>query len=72
MQQGATDPRNFVKKAVSWAIRNIGKRNLALHQAAIGAAQEIQRIDSKAARWVASDVLRELESDAVVRRLQQA
>jgi 3-methyladenine DNA glycosylase AlkD len=72
VQQGATDPRNFVKKAVSWAIRNIGKRNLALHQAAIGAAQEIQRIDSKAARWVASDVLRELESDAVVRRLQQA
>jgi 3-methyladenine DNA glycosylase AlkD len=72
IQQGATDPRNFVKKAVSWAIRNIGKRNLTLHQAAIGAAQEIQRIDSKAARWVASDVLRELESEAVVRRLQQA
>jgi 3-methyladenine DNA glycosylase AlkD len=72
IQQGATDPRNFVKKAVSWAIRNIGKHNLTLHQAAIGAAQEIQRIDSKAARWIASDVLRELESDTVVRRPQQA
>jgi 3-methyladenine DNA glycosylase AlkD len=72
IQQSATDPRNFVKKAVSWAIRSIGKRNPTLHQAAIGAAQEIQRIDSKAARWIASDVLRELESDTVARRLQQA
>jgi 3-methyladenine DNA glycosylase AlkD len=69
-QQGATDPRNFVKKAVSWAMRNIGKRNPTLHQAAIGAAQEIQRINSKAARWIAADVLRELQSDAVAKRLQ--
>ena len=69
--RGATDERNFVKKAVNWALRNIGKRNLNLNKAAIGAAKEIQRLDSKAARWVASDTLRELESEAVQARLRR-
>jgi 3-methyladenine DNA glycosylase AlkD len=69
--RGATDERNFVKKAVNWALRNIGKRNLNLNQAAINAAKEIQRLDSKAARWVASDALRELESEAVQARLKR-
>jgi len=69
--RGATDERNFVKKAVNWALRNIGKRNLNLSKAAIGAAKEIQRLDSKAARWVASDTLRELESEAVQARLRR-
>ena len=69
--RGATDERNFVKKAVNWALRNIGKRNLNLNKAAIGAAKEIQRLDSKAARWVASDTLRELESEAVQTRLRR-
>jgi 3-methyladenine DNA glycosylase AlkD len=68
--RGATDERNFVKKAVNWALRNIGKRNLNLNQAAINTAKEIQRLDSKAARWVASDTLRELESEAVQTRLR--
>ena len=67
----ATDERNFVKKAVNWALRNIGKRNLNLNRAAINTAKEIQRLDSKAARWVASDAIRELESDAVQRRLKR-
>lgn len=68
--RGATDERNFVKKAVNWALRNIGKRNLNLNGAAINAAKKIQRLDSKAARWVASDAIRELESEGVQRRLK--
>jgi 3-methyladenine DNA glycosylase AlkD len=63
--RGATDERKFVKKAVNWALRNIGKRNLKLNEAAIRTAKEIQRLDSKAARWVASDAIRELESEAI-------
>jgi len=67
----ATDERNFVKKAVNWALRNIGKRNLNLNGAAINTAKEIQRLDSKAARWIAADAIRELESDAVQSRLRR-
>jgi len=69
--RGATDERNFVKKAVNWALRNIGKRNLNLNEAAINAAKEIKRLDSKAARWVASDALRELESAVIQSRLRR-
>ena len=69
--RGATDERNFVKKAVNWALRNIGKRNLNLNEAAINTAKEIKRLDSKPARWVASDTLRELESDAIQSRLRR-
>jgi len=68
--RNANDERNFVKKAVNWALRNIGKRNSNLNRAAIDAAKEIQRFDSKTARWVASDAIRELESEAVQRRLR--
>jgi 3-methyladenine DNA glycosylase AlkD len=56
----ATDPRNLVKKAVSWALRAIGKRNPHLRRAAIAAAEDIRAVDSPAARWIASDALREL------------
>ena len=66
----ATDERNFVKKAVNWALRQIGKRNLTLNRAAIAAAREIARRESPAARWIARDALRELESAAVQRRLR--
>ena len=69
--RGATDERNFVKKAVNWALRNIGKRNLNLNKAAVNTAREIQRLDSKAAHWIASDTIRELESAAVQRRLKR-
>ena len=69
--RGATDERNFVKKAVNWALRNIGKRNLNLNEAAINAAKAIQQLDSKAARWIASDAIRELESDAIQSRLRR-
>jgi 3-methyladenine DNA glycosylase AlkD len=69
--RGATDERNFVKKAVNWALRNIGKRNLNLNKAAINIAKEIKQLDSKAARWVAADAIRELESDAIQSRLRR-
>jgi 3-methyladenine DNA glycosylase AlkD len=68
--RGVTDERNFVKKAVNWAIRNIGKRNLNLNREALNAAKEIRRLDSKAARWVASDAIRELESESIQKRLR--
>lgn len=69
--RGATDERNFVRKAVNWALRNIGKRNLNLNEAAINTAREIQRLGSKAARWIAADAIRELESEAVQIRLRK-
>jgi len=71
IEAGADDPRNYVKKAVSWALRQIGKRNLRLHPHALAAAGRIAARPSKSARWVASDVLRELGSEAVLRRLAQ-
>jgi 3-methyladenine DNA glycosylase AlkD len=71
VKRGATDERNFVKKAVSWALRNIGKRNLNLNKAAIKTAKEILRIDSSTARWIASDTIRELSSAPVQRRLRK-
>jgi 3-methyladenine DNA glycosylase AlkD len=71
IKKGATDDRNFVKKAVNWALRQIGKRNLALNRKAIAAAKEIQRLESSAARWVAHDALRELRSEKIQHRLSQ-
>ena len=68
---GATDERNFVKKAVNWALRNIGKRNQALNKEAIEVAKEIQGIDSKSARWIASNAIRELENEKVQERLRK-
>lgn len=70
--KAATDDRNYVRKGVSWALRNIGKRNLALNRKAIEAARRIRTIDARAARWIASDALRELTGDAVQRRLRAA
>ncbi|MBL7163545.1 MAG: DNA alkylation repair protein [Anaerolineales bacterium] len=71
IQREATDPRNFVKKAVNWALRNIGKRNRDLNKAAIEAAKEIREIDNKTARWIASNAIRELESEKVQERLRK-
>jgi 3-methyladenine DNA glycosylase AlkD len=63
--QHAVDNRNYVKKAVNWALRNIGKRNTVLHKKALDLAYEIKQIDSQAARWIAADAIRELSSDKV-------
>lgn len=70
IQRAATDERNFVKKAVNWALRNIGKRNIALNRRAIKTAGEIQKIGSKSARWIAADALRELQIQVVQERLR--
>jgi 3-methyladenine DNA glycosylase AlkD len=65
----ADDPRNFVKKAVNWALRQIGKRSVHLNALAIQTAEGIRQIESSAARWIASDALRELTSARVKARL---
>jgi 3-methyladenine DNA glycosylase AlkD len=67
----ATDERNFVKKAVNWALRQIGKRDRRLNGLAVKTAEQIRKIDSKAARWIAADALRELTSDKVRQRLKR-
>ena len=69
IKREASDNRNYVKKAVNWALRQIGKRDPHLNEMAIRAAKEIQQIDSRSANWVASDALRELTSEAVQKRL---
>jgi 3-methyladenine DNA glycosylase AlkD len=82
IERGAFDERNFVKKAVNWALRNIGKRDLALHAAAVACAEHIREVankkagggrggnaDVRAARWVAADALRELGSEKTLARL---
>ncbi|VVB93852.1 DNA alkylation repair enzyme [uncultured archaeon] len=66
----ANDERNYVRKAVNWALRQIGKRNLNLNRAAIETANEIRKMDSKAAKWIASDALRELTDEKVQKRLR--
>lgn len=71
IKKGATDERNLVKKAVSWALRNIGKRNPNLNDVAIKTSKEIQKMDSKSARWIASDAIQDLTSDATKRRLRK-
>ncbi len=69
IRREATDERHFVKKAVNWALRQIGKRNARLNRQAIRAARQIRAMDSPSARWIAGDALRELTSPAVQRRL---
>lgn len=69
IKREAIDERNYVKKAVSWALRQIGKRNLNLNGRAIKIAKEIQEMDSKSAKWIASDAIRELTSEAVQKKL---
>jgi 3-methyladenine DNA glycosylase AlkD len=70
LAEAADDERNFVKKAVNWALRQIGKRNRALNAAAIETAERIAARDSKAARWIAKDALRELTGEAAQKRLK--
>lgn len=67
--RAATDDRNFVKKAVSWALRGIGKRNPALHAAAVKLASRLADSPNPAARWTGKDALRDLATAATLRRL---
>jgi 3-methyladenine DNA glycosylase AlkD len=84
IERAAWDDRNFVKKAVNWALRNIGKRNLALNASAIACAEKIRASANKragddrggdsgarSARWVATDALRELRSNKLQTRLNR-
>ena len=72
IEREARDDRNFVKKAVNWALRNIGKRNQRLNREAIRAAERIRQQGTSSARWIAADALRELKSPAVQARLRRA
>src|SRR5580700_8831258 len=71
IERESHDERNFVRKAVNWALRNIGKRNLRLNKAAIRAAERMRGQNSRSARWIAADVLRELKSETVQERLER-
>lgn len=68
---GASDERNYVKKAVNWALRGLGKRSHFLNKKAIETAKELQKFNSKSARWIASDALRELENPAIKKRIKR-
>lgn len=72
IERHASDERNFVKKAVSWALRGIGKRSVGLHAPALAVAERLAASESKAARWVGKDAVKELESEAVRARMQRA
>jgi 3-methyladenine DNA glycosylase AlkD len=69
IEREATDERNFVKKAVNWALRQIGKRSTYLHARAVASAERIATIESRSARWIARDALRELNGVAIRSRL---
>lgn len=71
IEGGATDPRNYVRKAVNWALRQVGKRDIVLNQAAIECGERLLLTGDRTARWVATDALRELRSPAVLERLSQ-
>jgi 3-methyladenine DNA glycosylase AlkD len=61
IKKASTDERNFVRKAVNWALRGIGKRNLILTEEALRCSKEIQKLNNKTAKWIANDAIRELE-----------
>lgn len=69
IEKFADDDRNFVKKAVNWALRQVGKRNTELNRAAVACAERLAARPEPSARWIGRDALRELTSDKVQRRL---
>jgi 3-methyladenine DNA glycosylase AlkD len=69
--QASDDERNYVKKAVNWALRNLGKRSQVMNAQAIAVAQEIQGRGTRPARWIATDALRELTSEKMQLRLRK-
>jgi 3-methyladenine DNA glycosylase AlkD len=69
IERAATDPRNFVKKSVNWALRSVGKRNRALHAAAISVSRRLAGAEEAAPRWIGKDALRELSGPSVLRRV---
>jgi 3-methyladenine DNA glycosylase AlkD len=71
IERESVDDRNFVRKAVNWALRQIGKRNLALNRLAVKTAKQILKKESSSARWIASDAIRELTSASVRRKISK-
>jgi len=71
IKKESTDERNYVKKAVNWALRNIGKRNFYLNKKAIETAKEIQKLNSKSAKWIANDAIRELSNEKIQNRIKK-
>jgi len=71
IKKGVTDERNFVKKAVNWAIRQIGKRNRALNKRTVAFCRELREIDSPSARWIVADAMRELTDEKTIGRLKK-
>ena len=71
IKREATDGRDMVKKSVSWALRNIGKRNPTMNQMALKAARDIQNMGTRSARWIGSDVIRDLTSETVQKRFKR-
>ncbi len=69
--EGAVDNRNMIKKSVNWAIRQIGKRNVRLHTEAIKLSEFIWQMESKSAKWIATDALRELKNEKTIGRIKQ-
>jgi 3-methyladenine DNA glycosylase AlkD len=70
IKSNINDNRNYVKKAISWSLRHIGKRNLELHKIVLNFSDEIKKLESKNARWIASDVIRDLNSISTKKRLK--
>ena len=69
IKEESYDERNFVKKAVNWALRQIGKRDYELYEKAKACAEEIKMLDSKSARWIATDALREFRTETTMKIL---
>ncbi len=69
LEREAADARNYVKKAVNWSLRQIGKRNRRLHRAAVASARRVARVHDRNARWIAADALRELTDPRTIGRL---
>ena len=70
VERGATDPRNFVKKGVSWALRSIGRRNIGLNSEAVKVAKRLAASSEPAAQWVGRESLRELTNPKIVKKLE--
>jgi len=71
IKRESRDERNFVKKAVNWALRHIGKRSKYLRTQALKTAEEIKKIDNKTARWIASDAIKELNNPKIIKKINR-
>ncbi|HNQ15328.1 MAG TPA: DNA alkylation repair protein [Pyrinomonadaceae bacterium] len=71
LESKADDDRNFIKKAVNWSLRSIGKRSIFLHEKAVESAIRIREKGTRSARWIASDALRELMNERTIERIKR-